>query len=124
MRLITAILLSAGVPAPALASPTSDLRDYAIAACLIRQDISQPLKTEGYRLSDIVIHRAGIDPFAWKPLAAAVDAALARQGMLMVHVDAPVAEATQPAPLASCLLAIEDPAVRSIMAQLRVKKKR
>ena len=121
MRFLAALALSA-VPAAAQVSSASDLRDYAIASCLIRQDASQALKTEGYRLADIVIHRARIDPFAWKSLSRTVDAAFAKREMLIVHVDAPVDQATQPAVLASCLQVIDDPSVRRAMTKLRSGK--
>lgn len=122
--ILFAITLFAQAAIPAQAISGSDLRDYALAACLIEQDASKPLQTEGYRLADIVLQRAGRDPIALKPLAAVVRGTLAKQGMLMVHVDAPVEEATQPAPLASCLQVIDDPAVRRIIAGLERRKKR
>lgn len=96
----------------------SDLRDYAIASCLIKQGASPPLREEGYRLANVVLQRAGVDPFSWKPLQTAVEAALAQRGLLMVHSDGPVAQSTRPAPLASCLRVIDMPLVKGAMNRL------
>lgn len=117
-------LLAIAMPAAAVASTRTDLRDYALASCLAKQKASPTLQTEGYRLADIVLARAGVSPLDWKALDAAVGAAFVRRGMLMVHVDGPVAQATQPAPLASCLLAIESAPVRGVMQKLAGTGKR
>ena len=117
MRPALAAALVLFVPTVASAATPSDLRDYALASCLIKQGSSAPLREEGYRLADITIKRAGGDPFAWRSLQSIVEATLARQGLLMVHGDGPVAQATRPAPLASCLQVIDAPAVRRAMAR-------
>lgn len=117
-------VLCGWVSAAAPAATVSDLRDYALAACLIKQSASPALREEGYHLADIVLNRTGISPFAWRPLQNAVEAALARQPLLMVHVDAPVAQSTRPAPLATCLLVIDTPAVRRAMTGLATARKR
>lgn len=122
MRLALATALALAVPGVASAAAPSDLRDYAIASCLIKQTASPPLRDEGFHLASIVIRRAGIDPFTWKPLQTAVEASLAARGLLMIHVDGPVAESTRPAPLASCLQAIDTPGVQRIMARLAHKR--
>lgn len=109
---LAAVLLLAS---SADAATPSDLRDYALASCLIKQAASPALREEGYRLADLVIARAGIDPFRWRPVQAAVEATLAMRGLLTVHVDGPVAQATRPAPLASCLQVIDAPSVRRAM---------
>ena len=111
---MTAIL----VPVSAFAAQQTDLRDYALASCLITQSVSRELQAEGFRLSDIVLNRAGVSPLSWKPLDIAVKAALTRRGMLMIHVDGPVAQATRAAPLASCLAVIDSASVRSAMQRL------
>lgn len=116
LALTTMLALSS--PTVAAAATASDLRDYALAACLIKQDVSAELRDEGYRLADVALHRARVSPLAWRPLQTSVEAALARQGMLMVHVDGPVAQSTRPAPLASCLRVIDAQAVRRRMASL------
>ena len=98
------------------AARASDLRDFALSACLIKQQISSPLQEEGYRLAEIVIHRAGITPFTWTSLNDAVVAEVARRSMLTTHVDAPVAESDRPVPLAHCLAVIDAPGVKTAMA--------
>lgn len=124
MRLALAAVLALATPGIAPAATPSDLRDYAIASCLIKQTASPSLQEEGFHLASLVIKRAGIDPFTWKPLQTAVEASLAKRGLVMVHVDAPVAESTRAAPLASCLLVIDTPSVRSVMARLASARKR
>lgn len=122
MRLALATALALAVPAVALAAAPADFRDYALASCLIKQTASAPLREEGFRLASIVIRRAGIDPFTWKPLQTAVEASLAKRGLLMIHVDGPVAESTRPAPLASCLQVIDTADVQRAMAGLARKR--
>lgn len=113
-----ALPLCLATPAVADAATPSDLRDYALASCLIKQTASKSLQTEGYRLGNVVIERAGITPFTWKSLDTAVGAALAKRGMLLIHVDGPVDQATQPAPLASCLRIIDAKSVQRVAARL------
>jgi hypothetical protein len=110
-------------PGAAFASRQADLRDSALASCLIAQTASHELQTEGYRLADIVSTRSGVSPLAWRPVDTAVRSALAKRGMIMVHVDAPAAQATQPAPLASCLAVIESPSVQTAMRKLMLRQR-
>ncbi len=121
MRLTAAAMLLLGtvaMPSAAFAVPQTDLRDYALASCLIAQTASRALQTEGGRLADVVFARSGASPLSWKPLDAVVRATLAKRGLMMIHVDGPVAQATQPAPLASCLAIIESPSVQKAMQKL------
>ena len=105
MRRLGAFLLLA-TAAAAPAATGSDLPDYALSACLIKQTASPELQNEGYHLADVVLERTHASPLAWRPLETAVVATLARRGMMMAHVDGPVAQSTRPAPLASCRAAI------------------
>ena len=116
MRLV--ILSAVLMVSPTMAATSSDLRDYALAACLTRQTASPALRDEGCRLAGIVLARAAVSPLAWHTLQQAMEADLARQSLLMVHADGPVAQSTQPAPLASCLRVIDSSPVRRAMARL------
>ena len=121
MMIRAAMLLSVCVAGTANAATPSDLRDYALAECLIKQTVSPDLRDEGYRLGEIVLYRAGIAPGRWKSLDRAVDAEFARRPMTTTHVDAPVARSDKPVPIAHCLAVIDAPRVRAAMAGLRSK---
>lgn len=116
MKLLVSLLLAA-VAAPAVAATPSDLRDYALSECLIRQTASPALRDEAYRLAEIVLHRAGVTPFAWSALREAVDAEFAARPMMTTHVDAPVAQSDRPVPLAYCLAVVDSPRVRAATAR-------
>lgn len=118
MMLLATWLIAASMAGASAAKP-NDLRDYALAECLIKQRVSTELQVEGSRLGEIVMNRADLGFDTWKSLGRAVDTELKSRPMMTAHIDAPIAQSDKAVPLAHCLAIIDSPRVQAAMVQLR-----
>ncbi len=119
MMLLETWLIAASLAGASGAAKPNDLRDFALAECLIKQSVSSELREEGFRLGEIAMYRADIDLDTWKSLTRAVDAEVTSRPMMTAHIDAPVAQSDKAVPLAYCLAVIDSARVQAAMARLR-----
>jgi hypothetical protein len=111
------------MPTAADAAPRSalerDVESYAIASCLVGLD--QPyLKDQGDGWASVIIQRAKGGMPAFRAVAAAVKAELAKGNMAIIHSEEPGAK-DKPLPVLYCAEIIDAPSVHAAIGKA-VKK--
>jgi hypothetical protein len=101
---------------PAGAAPRSmvqrDIEGYASAACLVAQDDAM-LRQQGNDWAAIIINRSRVGLGDLGRVRTAVESAMRRKPMTVVHRDKPVAEAAASAQVFYCAEIIDEPIVRA-----------